>query len=499
MMPRNHAPVSLLAVLALAACGGDEPAVRKSPAHSDEAVDSATATGSSTDPSTDTATDTDAPVHGPSGACGFPWVAAFHAARRPLPVRGAPHGPHTFDAAADGGIRYAEPLPTGTFLRRSQLGEITLPDYGDTMPLFARAAAWSGTRCFETPDGATWLTEADAFALYQQVAERTTGQPLDTAPGARAVLGIRGAFPGTFAWNGNTPNVFDDTLVLLTVDADGTRHVREFPVNTDTGAYDFGTNGASSLKANRRYHHEGGWHRGSYEALTIAESGYRTVDDTNHNGHVDSDRNGWLPPSGGEDHERVGGGHNIHVASVDGPLETAQVRRWSAGCQTIPGMANWTTFIERAWPGNGNDVDYFLVDARDIDPEVFGGSCTPDGTRECPYRIPSLPYTDQRSTVAAPSDAFSAYNCSGADERGPENAYLLLVDDYGTLEISVDDTDADIDVHLLDAADPDACVDRDDTDLVHDVQPGRYWIVADSYVDGGSVLAGEYTLHVRWR
>jgi hypothetical protein len=56
------------------------------------------------------------------------------------------------------------------------------------------------------------------------------------------------------------------------------------------------------------------------------------------------------------------------------------------------------------------------------------------------------------STVAAPSDAFSAYNCSGADERGPENAYLLLVDDYGTLEISVDDTDADIDVHLLDAA-----------------------------------------------
>lgn len=497
MTPRKHVPASLVALLALAGCGGEEPSVRKSRAPSDDDVGVASATTTAT--ATETATDTGTAVLEPVGACGFPWVAAFQAARRPPPPAQAARGPHTFDASAPGGIRYAEPLPRGTFLRRSQLGDITLPDYSDTMPLFPRAEAWRGTRCFETPDGAAWLTEAEAFDLYREVAERTTGQPLDTSPGARAVVGIRGAFPGTFAWNGNTPNVFDDTLVLLAVDADGTRRVREFPVNTDTGAYDFGTNGASSLKANRRYHHEGGWHRGSYEALTIAESGYRTVDDTNHNGHVDSDRNGWLPPDAGDDHERVGGGHNIHVASVDGPLETARVRRWSAGCQTIPGMANWIAFIERAWPGNGNDVDFFLVDARDIDPGVFGGTCTPDGTRDCPYRIPSLPYTDHRSTESASSDVFPTYNCSAADEGGPENAYLLIVDDYGTLEISVEDTDADIDVHLLDAADPDACVDRDDTELVRDVQPGRYWVVADTYVAGGTALAGEYTLHVRWR
>ncbi|HNH50449.1 MAG TPA: hypothetical protein PKY30_25680, partial [Myxococcota bacterium] len=90
-------------------------------------------------------------------------------------------------------------------------------------------------------------------------------------------------------------------------------------------------------------------------------------------------------------------------------------------------------------------------------------------------------------------------NCSGANEGGAEEAYLLLVDDYGTLSVTVeDDAQTDIDIHLLEAGASDACLVRDDTDFTWDLSPGRYWILADSYVSNGEELPGDYTLTVRW-
>jgi len=377
--------------------------------------------------------------------------------------------------------------------------DITMPGYSDDMPLFERAGDWTTeTRCYELPDAAHLLTQDEAFDLYVRIAELTTGVTMDLTPGRRSVVGLRGAYPGTFAWHGNAPDHFNDTLVLLWIDDEGTKHVREFPVNTDVGAHDFGANSSSSLRPNRRYHYINGWHS-NYNALHIDESDYYVWDDTNHNGHWDSARNGWLPPLGvGDDHERTGGGHNIHMGSVDAPLGSALVSVWSAGCQVIPGMANWREFITHAWTQLYDPVDYFLVDVRDIDPAVWNGPCTPDGTHACPYRITGFPYTHSADLTGVTERRDDVYSCSTADESGPEIVYVFTVDTYGALTVTVDTTSptADPDIHLLDGNDANACMDRAHMSFTHDIGPGRYFIVVDTYVENGTELVGPYTLSV---
>jgi hypothetical protein len=370
-----------------------------------------------------------------------------------------------------------------------------MPTYSDTMPLFDRAQKWTtSTRCYETPSGVKTLSEDAAYDLYKNAAELTTGVKMVVADEVRTVVGIRGAYPGSFSWHNNKADLFNDTLVLLWSSA-GTKHVREFPVNTDTGAHAFGVDSSSSLRANRRYHHVNGWHK-TYNALRIDEVGYRVRDDANTNGHWDSDRNGWLAPTGVADHDRVGSGHNIHMGSVNAPLAAALVDNWSAGCQVIPGMANWTEFITNAWTQEGDKVNYFLLDARDIAPEVWQ-PCTPDGTHNCPFKIASFPFSDSKDTSAVQTSKFGAYNCSAADESGPEVVYVLTVDSAGTLTATVQcASPVDVDVHLLDGDDKNACLARGDATLSYDLAPGRYFIVVDTFAKSGTPQAGAYTLNV---
>jgi hypothetical protein len=374
---------------------------------------------------------------------------------------------------------------------------IVMPDFQDDMPLFERAEDWGvGTRCFELPTGAALLSEEEAWAMYRRVAETTTGGHVDATPGRRTVLGIRGAYPGTFAWNGNEPNRFNDTLVLLWRDEADEARVLEFAGHTDTGAHVFQM--ASSLWPDRRYDYRCGWHN-DFNAIEIVETGYRVRDDANSNGHWDSDRNGWLPPSGDKDFDRAGSEHNIHIASVDGPLETAEVDNWSAGCQTIPGMASWTRFIENAWTQLDDPVDYFLVDARDI-PSYAWIACTPDGSHQCPYRIGGFPFHATGNTIGWPVSVFDVYNCSTADESGPEVVWVFTTQTGGTVTATVDDVAGDdgpdVDVHLLMADDPKACLARGNVSAAADVPPGRYFVVVDTYVDGGTPLPGAFTLDV---
>jgi len=397
-------------------------------------------------------------------------------------------------------IAHIEPEPESTYVvfPKGARDPLVMPGYNDNMPLFNRAKDWNGeTRCFETPLGVQFLTEGEAWELYREIAWKTTGIELDTAPGIRTVVGIRGAYPGTFAWHGNTPNRFNDTIVLLWRDEAGAARVKEFPVNTDNGAYNFGWHSSSSLRPNRRYRYKNGWHK-TYNAFAIDEWGYQVRDDTNNNGHWDSDRNGWLPPMGAEDHDRTGSGHNIHAASAGAPLGSAMVHNGSAGCQTIPGIANWTEFIVNAWTGAGDPVDYFLVDARDIDPTVWN-PCEPDGSRKCPYRIHAFPFSAGSDTSYAAGDEFDLYNCSTANESGPEEVYLFTIDFSTNIHVQVDDVSGqgpDIDIHLLDGDDENACMIRDNISFYHWIPPGRYWIVADTYVEQGIPLAGPYSLDV---
>ncbi|MDY0004686.1 MAG: hypothetical protein RBU30_25545, partial [Polyangia bacterium] len=257
-----------------------------------------------------------APGNAQSGDLHGQTAPAGETSPRPSAILGAK------DGAGVGVVAHQEPLPETYWLARSaghglrkDAGDIVMPGYTDNMPLFARAAAWdTATRCYELPDVAVLLTEDEAFELYRRIGELTTGVTWNLTPGRRNVLGLRGAYPGSFRWHGNLVNRFNDTLVLLWIDELGVRHVREFPVNTDTGAHDFGVDSSSSLRPNRRYRYANGWHR-TYNALHIAESDYQVRDDGNKNGHWDSDRNGWWPPTTGTDRDRTGGGHNIHMGS----------------------------------------------------------------------------------------------------------------------------------------------------------------------------------------
>ncbi len=404
-------------------------------------------------------------------------------------------------------VAQIEPLPEATWpLRPLHPGptkddpNLVMPDYDDNMPLFERGGEWTTeTRCYELPDGAALLTEAQAYALYRDIAELTTGVAFDDSPEVRKVVGLRGAYPGTFQHHGNLPDRFNDTLVLLWIDENGLEHVREFAAHTDTGAYDFGYHSSSSLRANRRYRYHNGWHRSTYNALHISEDGYLVWDDNNNNGFWDSDRNGWRPPAGTDDHERTGGGHNIHMGSLNPPLGTAAVRVWSAGCQVIPGMASWTEFIYSAWTGDDDEVSYFLVDVRDIDPRVWV-DCTPDGSEDCPYVIDGFPFVHAADTSTVSQRNFDLYNCADhLDEGGPEVVYLFTVDRSGTLTATLDDVDGDavdVDIHLLDANDPSACLERAHISFSRDIGPGRYFLVADTFVEGTTELSGPYTLTV---
>lgn len=392
-----------------------------------------------------------------------------------------------------------EPRPSAIWLLPLHDGraDIVMPNFTDNMPLFDRAEYWNeGLRCYELPTGVAFLDEEEAWLLYKRIAETTTGAHIITTPGHRTVIGIRGAYPGTFQWNKNSPNRFNDTIVLLWRDDDDRARVLEFPGHTDTGAYKFTM--ASSLWPNRRYLYRCGWHN-SYNALEIAETEYRVRDDANSNGHWDDDRNGWLPPFDKKDFFRNGSAHNIHVASVDAPLETAVVGKWSAGCQTIPGMANWIQFVQNVWTNLGDPVDYILVDARDIPSYAFV-DCEPDGTHSCPYRITSFPYQASGDTTFSTASKFDLYNCSSADESGPEVVWVFTTQTHGIVTATVDDIPGDagpdVDVHILMADDANACLGRGNVTVSVTIPPGRYFVVVDTFVKNGKPLSGPFVLNV---
>jgi hypothetical protein len=460
----------------------------------DNDTDSSTDTDTGSDADTDADTDTSAVE-----SCNFDYDAQFA-------TFAAMDGPGTVppgtieNQAPSGWTAHIEPPAPNTYVIPAGKGggkaDLVLPGYEDNMPMFERGLDWSeDTRCYELPYGAHLLTQDQAYDMYREIAEQTTGISMDTEPEVRTVLGVRGAYPGTFQWHGNTPDLFNDTLVLMWVDGDGFKHVREFAVHTDVGNYYFGFESSSSLRPNRRYHYINGWHGSTpYNALHVDEIWYRVRNDTNANGHWDDDRNGWLPPDG-DDYFREGSGHNIHMGSVSAPLGSAHVNVWSAGCQVIPGMASWVEFINAAWTEEGDHVNYFLVDVRDIHPPVWY-PCEPDGSHECPFEI-ELPADEEGDTSTATADEFDVYNCSMIDESGNEIVYVFTTDEEGTLNVVVDCVvPVDIDIHLLEGDDANACLARGHESFTYDITPGRYLVVADTFVSGADEFAGEFSLSV---
>ena len=373
-----------------------------------------------------------------------------------------------------------------------------MPGYEDSLPLFERTAPWTSRgRCYELPTGSFLFTEEEAYDFYSELIQKTLGYELKSELHSRTVIGLRGLYPGSFFWNGNFPDRFNDTLALLWRDSLG-KHVQEYPLNADTGTHDFGYHKSSSLVPNRHYSLVNGWHR-NYNALQMQNFLYPVRDDANKNGHWDDDRNGWYS-QGPSDHHRMGSGHNLHMAARDAPLEEAPVSVWSAGCQVIPGVANWNQFIEAAWTSLGDTVDYFLVDGRDISPSLWSDCGDESGTHRCPIVIDSLPWVHHDTTSRSSENTIERYNCSNAMENGPELTYTLNLRQSGVLSVTVrvdDETNVDPDVHLLSGDDPNACIARGHRSFSADVTPGLYWIIVDTWTnEAGDNLAGPYTLEI---
>ncbi|MEQ1718973.1 MAG: murein L,D-transpeptidase catalytic domain family protein [Hyphomicrobium sp.] len=144
-----------------------------------------------------------------------------------------------------------------------------------------------------------------------------------------------------------------------------------------------------------------------------------------------------------------------------------------------------------------------------------GGSATPTGTTSegtggtsvggttstgCPAGVicvDSLPFVDDDTTSGAPS-MVDAYACAPpTDESGPEVVYQVTLEEEGLLVGSLSGLPAgvDVDVHLLQALDPDTCLDRGHWDAAALLEPGTYYVVVDSWVDAsGQSMEGDYTL-----
>ena len=127
-----------------------------------------------------------------------------------------------------------------------------------------------------------------------------------------------------------------------------------------------------------------------------------------------------------------------------------------------------------------------------------GSPAGQDGSWEYPFTIETLPFVvSGDTTLAVSSSAENYWPCApNIDEGGFEVVYRLSITEVGWLWASVEaDAGVDVDVHLLSAADPDACVTRGHIELGTPVKPGPYWIAVDTWVnDVGEALAGGYQL-----
>ena len=125
------------------------------------------------------------------------------------------------------------------------------------------------------------------------------------------------------------------------------------------------------------------------------------------------------------------------------------------------------------------------------------------GSWAAPIEIGALPFVHSADTSLAPPGVADAYSpCAPqTDESGPEVVYRLELAEAATIVVGVDDAPGDavdVDVHLLTAADPGACVARDNVRFSYPLAAGTAWIVVDTWVDAALLVkAGPYTLTVQ--
>ena len=131
------------------------------------------------------------------------------------------------------------------------------------------------------------------------------------------------------------------------------------------------------------------------------------------------------------------------------------------------------------------------------DPVPVGGVDVPVNK---PLNLPVV-FVDQRSTLGAESDSIDAYPPDNHDESGPEVVYGFTIDQpvYFAAELLLPEPNGvDIDLHLLSTISPaPILIERDNHTILCTLDPGTYFVVADTYTgDGG---AGDYVINISLR
>ena len=140
------------------------------------------------------------------------------------------------------------------------------------------------------------------------------------------------------------------------------------------------------------------------------------------------------------------------------------------------------------------------ADVADAGPTDTGVVCEP-GQACQPIPILVLPFAHADDTSERAGSAIDRYACApDVDESNAEVFYRVEIADPGVLTAAIDESvgdDVDVDVHLLTAPEGERCLARDHVAIRHRVEPGTYWIVVDTWVDGnGQAYPGAYELTV---
>lgn len=121
---------------------------------------------------------------------------------------------------------------------------------------------------------------------------------------------------------------------------------------------------------------------------------------------------------------------------------------------------------------------------------------------DAPVPLP-LVFHDSRDTSNAASDAIDTYpGHEQLDESGPEYVYRFTLDRPARLAATIDFTEpsgTDVDLHLLSSLSPASLVTRGNTALYAVLDPGTYYLTADTYVSGGDEMTGPYSLRLSMR
>ena len=186
---------------------------------------------------------------------------------------------------------------------------------------------------------------------------------------------------------------------------------------------------------------------------------------------------------------------DLHLLSSLDPQ--ACVVRHDTGFEQWVGAGTWYVVAD-TWV-NGAGIEQPGPYTLEILFAVDDPGAAPQGSVTKPFVVTTFPFSHSGDTAWGVSDAFDSYGCApGIDESGPEVIYEVHVPFGGVLQASVSDLpgdSVDVDVHLLSALDPSACLARANASLSHAVAPGIYYVIADTWVSkGGAELAGPYTL-----